>query len=73
MDFTTFDNNALILTGNHYYIFFQTRKAAFISGAARGIGFPFAKNFLAGNYLVAIMAIDGVTLSRTMEAFMRPG
>ena len=41
-------------------------KAALITGAARGIGLATAKRFLAENYAVALLDIDGETLARAV-------
>ena len=44
------------------------RKAALITGAARGIGLAAAKRFLADGWRVALLDIDGATLARTHAA-----
>src|SRR5215472_2011811 len=41
------------------------RKAALVTGAARGIGLASAKRFLAADWRVALLDIDGETLERT--------
>src|SRR6202035_5287811 len=45
-----------------------TRKAALVTGAARGIGLAAAKRFLADGWRVALLDIDGDNLARTHES-----
>ena len=44
------------------------RRAALVTGAARGIGLAAAKRFLADGWRVALLDIDGDTLARTHAA-----
>ncbi len=44
------------------------RKAALVTGAARGIGLATAKRFLAADWRVALLDIDGETLARAHAA-----
>ena len=48
------------------------RKAALVTGAARGIGLATAKRFLADGWRVALLDIDGETLSAACAALARP-
>jgi NAD(P)-dependent dehydrogenase (short-subunit alcohol dehydrogenase family) len=47
-------------------------KSALITGAARGIGLATAKRFLAEDYRVALLDIDGETLARAVAALNEP-
>jgi NAD(P)-dependent dehydrogenase (short-subunit alcohol dehydrogenase family) len=44
------------------------RKAALVTGAARGIGLATARRFLAADWRVALLDVDGETLARTHAA-----
>ena len=47
-------------------------KTALITGAARGIGLAATKRFLADDWRVALLDIDGDNLKRTYDALARP-
>jgi NAD(P)-dependent dehydrogenase (short-subunit alcohol dehydrogenase family) len=50
----------------------DTEKVALVTGAARGIGLATARRFLADNWRVALLDIDGETLQKTMAAIGKP-
>ena len=47
-------------------------KVALVTGAARGIGLAAAKRFLADDWRVALLDIDGDNLARTYAALAKP-
>ena len=49
-----------------------TEKVALVTGAARGIGLATAKRFLADDWRVALIDIDGDNLARTFAALDKP-
>ena len=49
-----------------------TRRAALVTGAARGIGLATAKRFLAEGWQVALLDIDGETLEHALQALAVP-
>ena len=50
----------------------MSAKSALITGAARGIGLATAKRFLADGWRVALLDIDGETLTRAVAALDAP-
>jgi len=48
-------------------------KLAVVTGGARGIGLAIAEKFLAEGWSVALLDIDGATLTRTAERLRMPG
>ena len=50
----------------------ETHKVALVTGAARGIGLATAQRFLAADWRVALLDIDGETLDETMGRLAAP-
>jgi NAD(P)-dependent dehydrogenase (short-subunit alcohol dehydrogenase family) len=48
------------------------KKVALVTGAARGIGLATVRRFLADDWRVALLDIDGDNLARTFTALGRP-